>query len=488
MLSRPWCWFAAAVVIGTLVRLPQLLHPATGPYAFRLAQTAMGAREYARHGVDLLSSPLPIFGVVDNVPFEFPLFQAIVSELMRLGPDATLAARIAGLVSFQLVAILWGVLLHRWVGTWVAVGTVVLLEFLPFGLLWGAAPLIDFFSVALGLGMVLALESWMRGGRWPLLALGAVTASLLFLVKVTTVPAAGILLLVSVALVVADRGWRTTWRRVLAALALGPGLALVPLVLWTRRADEIKAESPTTTFLTSSALTDWNFGTWDQRTDPETWQRIAERVTNEIAGIGLLALVAGLVLAIAFGGLRHRVVLAGLVAGTLAPVLIFFNLYWVHTYYLSAVFPLLCAIPVLGIAALATRFDRPLVVLPVAGVVGALLLTTFALPLGRADVTLTADPGPIPAISRSLRQVTPADARVVLVGCDWSPEFLYEADRTGLMFRTQTPAQAWAENDIGDYAFIARCDSALDPAEYLPEGYGISPSRAADVFRIVTAN
>ena len=62
---------------------------------------------------------------------------------------------------------------------------------------------------------------------------------------------------------------------------------------------------------------------------------IATRVAHEIAGFGLLSLAPG---DRAGGRLRHapamRVVLAGVVLGALAPVLIFYNLYVVHSYYL----------------------------------------------------------------------------------------------------------------------------------------------------------
>ena len=486
LLLGPGFWLAVAVVAGTAIRLPQMVHPATGPYAFRLAQTVFGVREYARDGVDLSRLPLPVFGVADNVPFEFPLFQGLARELMRLGPDATTATRLAGLISFQVAVLLWGALLYRWVGAWAAVGTAVLMEFLPFGLLWGGSPLIDFFSVALGLAMVLALDRWLRGGSWLFLALGSLAASTVFLVKVTTVPVAGLLLLVSVALVVADRGWRTSWRRIVAALALGPGLALVPFAIWTRYADGVKADSPATTFLTSNALLEWNFGTWSQRTDPEIWQVLAQRVSHEIAGVGLVALAAALVAGLVFGDLRHRVVLVGLVLGTLAPVLIFLNLYAVHSYYLIAVFPLLCAIPAVGLAALGARFGRPVAV-PATVVGAALIATTAWLPLGNADVSAMRSPGPVPALSTQLARVTPTDAGIVLVGCDWDPTYLYEADRTGLMFRDQTPAEAWAENDIEDYGFIARCDPSVDPAPFMPAGYGVERSDEANVFRIVAS-
>jgi hypothetical protein len=473
--------------VGTLVRVPQLFQEATTSYAFRLAQTAMNTQGFADHGVDLRRSPLPVFGVADDVPFEFPLFQALAREVMRLGLDATSATRFVGLVSFQVVVLLWGVQLGRWIGAWAGVATAVLLELLPFGLLWGAAPLIDFFSVAVGLAMVLALERFMRAGSWAWLVAGAVAASLLFVVKVTTVPALGILLLVAIALLVVDVGLAVSWRRIVIALVVGPGLALLSLVLWTRHADAVKEASSATTFLTSYALHEWTFGTWAQRSDSAIWDLMFARVSGEMVGVWAVSLVLGLALALVLGDARHRIVVVGMALAAVAPVATFLNLYWRHDYYLSAVYPVICAIPVVGVAALAARHPRPRVVVPVAVVTAALMVSSVTTHEGKEALELARDPGPVRVLSHRLARVTPADAKVVVVGCDWNPTILYEAHRTGLMFRSDTRAsRAWTENDIHDYDFIARCYPTLNPRSFLPPGYGVRPSGARDVFRIVT--
>src|SRR5690242_18520223 len=85
---------ALAVCIGTLVRVPQLFHTFNEAYGFRQAQTAMVIREYARGPLDLLHTPLPVFGAGADVPFEFPLFQAIAALISRLGIEAATAGRI----------------------------------------------------------------------------------------------------------------------------------------------------------------------------------------------------------------------------------------------------------------------------------------------------------------------------------------------------------------------------------------------------------
>src|SRR5262249_7092593 len=98
------------------------------------------------------------------------------------------------------------------------------------------------------------------------LALGALAAT----VKITTCAAAWLALglLLPTTLAAPDRR-----RRALAWLTL----VVVPLaagVLWTRFADGLKEQNPFARHLTSAGLWQWNFGTWEQRTDWETWGRV----------------------------------------------------------------------------------------------------------------------------------------------------------------------------------------------------------------------
>ena len=110
---------------------------------------------------------------------------------------------------------------------------VLLLQVLPFGVEWGAAPLIDFLSVALGTACVVLFDTSLRSGSWPWLAGAAVLCWATLLVKVTTFPSTGILLLLAVAM-----AWRTLapadlLRRTAVFGLAGPGIGVVLLLAWT---------------------------------------------------------------------------------------------------------------------------------------------------------------------------------------------------------------------------------------------------------------
>jgi hypothetical protein len=487
-LGWPAC--AAILVAGSLVRLPQLGHALTGDHAFRQTQTAFAIREYAAHGVSLLHSPLPVFGRADDLPLEFPLFQAMARQLMHFGFDDSTAGRLAGLIAFQATGLLWWVLLRRWHGPALAVTTLVMFEILPFGLHWGAASLIDFLSVALGLLMVVGFDLWLSGTaarRWPALLLCAIGGAGVFLVKLTTVPAGCALLVLSAVLALESVGWSRLWRRAFAGLVAGPALGLVLLLMWTRHSDRIKTRTVVTDFMASENQWARNFG--GSRLSGVGWQLIAARTAGEIAGLGCLALVVGVLLGLVRASSRTRILTGGIVLSAAAPVLVFFNLYAIHSYYLIAVYPALTALGALGLVRLCELAPArtALYLLAPAALCLAWLVTAALSPLGRHDVRDLLDETSAPHEVGALTSVTPDDARIVTVGCDWDSQYLYLAHREGLMLRDLPPreiAAIWSEDDVSDYDFVLRCDADEPLEDYFPTGTTWTGTARPEVFAL----
>ena len=345
-------WPAGLIALGTIIRIPQLFHGLNEMHAFRQSQTTYVALEYARHGINLFHTPLPVFGRNSDVPFEFPLVQAAAALLIRLGVGADTAMRIIGLAGFQVAAVLLFVLVLRWHGRAAAVAVALIYEFAPFGLAWGAAAFIDFPAVAFSLGMVVGLDAWFRAGSRQGLVLGALSAWLAFLIKANTPPAWCLLVVVSAAVsYLAVR----SWSRITTGLLVGPAPGVALGLGWSRYADSVKNRNPVTQFLVSSRLHDWYFGPPRLRLDPDAYARIFARVDAEIAGplgLGLLFAVFGIILA---RGTIERMHLAGWLATAAAAPLIFFNLYYVHNYYLIGSFPAIAAAAGAGIVSVVRR-------------------------------------------------------------------------------------------------------------------------------------
>lgn len=486
--ARRAAWLIGAIVaFGTAIRIPQLVHSLNEAYSFRQTQTAFTVREYAENGINLLTTPLPVFGPDSSVPMEFPLFQAIASFFASAGMPADMASRTLGLISFQAAAVLLALLLLRWHGRAVAVVGVALFEFLPYGLLWGASSLIDFMSVALSLLMVLGLERWFnRGSVWWLVA-GAVGAIAGFLVKVTTVPSWGFLVLVSIILVVRRFGWAKSWRRIVVGLAVGPALGFVGAIVWTMYADRVKSGLELTSYLTSSNLRTWNFGSLTARLDPETYRMILDRIAQEIAGFGLIGLLIALAAVIFQRRIDDRITTLGWLAVAVSGPLVFINLYYVHSYYLIAIYPAI-------VAAMAVGGVWLLRLLPfvdwrqravAATAILLLLVSTATSPLGRNDVAQWATNQATPALSNFLLAETQPDDLIILAGCNWDPSFLFYAHRDGVMFWIGDPQDFWQDHDVADYQWLYSCDGLATADDYLPAGWGLERQENEQFFQVV---
>jgi multisubunit Na+/H+ antiporter MnhF subunit len=477
--GRMAAWLAGLIAVGTLIRIPQLWHGLNEMHAFRQTQTTFVALEYARRGINLLHTPLPIFGLNSDVPMEFPLVQAIAALLIRLsiGPDS--AMRIVGVAGFQAAAILLSVLVLRWHGRLSAIVVMALFEFSPFGLAWGAAALVDFPAVAFSLGMVVGLDAWFRTGSRSGLLLGAMSGWLAFLVKATTPPAWCVLVAVSAATAYVTA---RSWSRIITGFLAGPIPGVVAGLWWTRYADAVKSRNPLTQFLTSAKLKDWNFGTLGQRLDPGAWGPVLVRIGSEIAGplaLGLVLAVLGIILV---PTKVERARSAGWLATAAAAPMLFFNLYHVHNYYLIGIFPAIVAAIGTGIVAVAQRIRANTALVAAAG--AALIVVGSALPQSDMLQWVTS-PAPDSGGER-IRAATSADDLILVVGCDWNPTTLYYADRRGLMLRNNN-LDVWKYENINDYHYLFSCDQALPVAKYVPGGHTVIPTSEPGLWRITNS-
>ncbi len=489
LVRRPWTVPIAAIVLGTLVRIPQLFHSLNEMHAFRQTQTALLARNYADHGFTVLHSPLTVFGVTSDVPMDFPVVQGVASGLIRLGLSSDFAMRLIGLLSFQATAGLLVVLVLRWHGARVAAIAVVLLEFSPFGLAWGAASLIEFSAVALSLAMIIALDHWFGTGRWWWLVVAGLTAWLAFLVKATTAPEWCVLVLASAIAVIPHRGWRSSWRRILVGGIVAPGIGLGLAAIWTRYSDGIKSANPLTDFLTSSSLSDWNFGTLSQRVSLTNYLIIAGRVTGEMAGPLAITLALGVIAALLGKDAADRVRrLSWAVAAAFGP-LVFFNLYVIHNYYLCAIVVGVVVVIALGLDRLAQLADgrAALPTIIAAAGVAAVLVTTGLSPLGRLDLRQWLIGNPPPPAAAELDTATTSNDRIVMVGCDWDPTLAYYSDRVVVMFRGQDSQGFWTRESPSDYRFLYSCAPSGDVDRYLAAGYTAVPTGLPGLSKIVSS-
>jgi hypothetical protein len=241
---------------------------------------------------------------------------------------------------------------------------------------------------------------------------------------------------------------------------------------WTRYADSVKAQNPIGAYLTSSSLSEWNLGTLLQRTNLEQWDRILERLPSLGASLWIFVVLLG----IALWKFKFNLRLVALASVPVIAVLTFFNLYVVHSYYLSAVYPAFVGILGIGVAAVSALVSQRVISLLIAGALSALLLIlAWASTEGRSLAALIGVDGEFPAISQTIADSTPADAGVIVVGCDWDPTPLFYADRRGMTipswYRDGIPSE-WIGTELKYLVFCASDYQVGEgnPRSVLPDG------------------
>jgi Dolichyl-phosphate-mannose-protein mannosyltransferase len=422
-----------ALGLAAVLRVPSLGQPLLEHHWFRQTQTAYTARLFYEQGVDLFHPRLPVLGPPFEVPFEFPLFQALATLPMHLGAPADWALRLTSLLCFLGTGLfLWGVL-RRLAGGAAALAGLVFFLYSPFALVWSRTSMIEYLATAGAVGYVWAGTAWRDHGRpwrWGAAVLAGLVA---MLVKPTT----GLFwLLPFVAYVAAhDTGGVRGWIRVRSRPSY-VALLVIPVasaLLWTWHADSIKAASPATTWLTSQALQTWNFGTLPQRLEFTTWLGIAARIEETLVGTPFLCLFPMAMIAAVRS--RQSVWWGALGLAAILPVAVFFNLYVVHDYYLAAITPALAAFLGLGAATVweyQSRMSyRALLVL--AALSAAALLGMQSRGYWSPIYRSVSDPSHALPLARELVASSRPDDLVVVAGRDWSPDVLYYARRFGLM-------------------------------------------------------
>jgi len=468
--SRAWLILTGFVsLISFVVQLLVLRPNLVDLYAFRQTQTAFTIREYMA-GNWSIDTPLPTLGPPWTNPYEFPLFQGIAAVIgQALGLSADTAGRVTGLLMFIGTGILLAVLIQRWFGAKASLIALILFQVTPFAAQWASASLIEFAATAFVLGAILAVDSYSRNKSWPLVLVATGLLALGFTVKVTTAVAWALVFLVAAIGVT----WRKspTWRSVATGvapltIALGVGFA------WTRYADSIKEQNPIGTYLTSHALSEWNLGTVSQRMGFDQWDRIFERLPSLGASLWIFILLLG----IALWKMRLDLRLIALASVPLIAVLTFFNLYVVHSYYLSAIYPAYIAILSIGVAAISGLVSQRIASIFIAGALSMLLvLLAWISTEGRYLASLIGVEGKFPEISRAIAESTPTDAGVIVIGCDWDPTPLFYAERRGMTlptwYRDGIPID-WIGTDLKYLSFCTEDFQVGEgnPRAFLPDG------------------
>ncbi len=451
--------------LAAALRWPTLNFPLTEAHAFRQMQTTLMIREFMDGGFFQLS-PLPVLGPPWQVPMEFPLFQwtaAMGGSVVGASPQ--IAGRLTALFFFLVCAALVALIGNRLYSRSVGFTGFVLFLFLPFGWQWGNAPLIEFAATAGALGSFYLVMLWVERRSWWLIAALTATLSVVCLVKITTA------VVWIIPLIVIAVFWKRTVgiREVINRWPL-----LIPAVLsalaglgWTRFSDAYKSGRQFTQFLVSQSMTEWNFGSVEQRLDTRSWSVI---FSYSEAIVGLLVIFF-LLLISALIFWRNRAATIALASTLFIGPMVFFNLYYMHGYYLASFYPALVIVIAAGIVGVAKTIranpsrSNSARWSVIATATFGLLVMAWISPEGQLVSQRSSEGLYQFPLAQEIVDNTPVVAGVITVGCDWNPAYSYLSGRKTLMLSGRNPDESIPKDWIGsDVQFVASCIEGIDPA------------------------
>jgi hypothetical protein len=304
-------------------------------HEFRQAQTVL-TTYWMVHGGDLFAYETPVVGHPWVIPFELPVFQWVSALVSLSGLSIVESSRLVSW-SFFIVSLLVAArtLARLDVPKSVVLTFVILVLSSPLYLYWSRAPLIESTATMFGAIFLLGLIGYFKRPN-------AVDACLLFvgltlcaLVKVTTVlsfaaAAATLSLWFLYQDYAASKSLLGSARIALPPI-VGATIAFAILLTWLSFTDGLKAQNPFGATLTSSGLSEFNFGTLQQRLDPASWTEIFfGRSMRDAVGSPVLILVAAWFIYKAGFMVKPSILCIFLY---FLPFMVFTNLHLVHNYY-----------------------------------------------------------------------------------------------------------------------------------------------------------
>jgi hypothetical protein len=468
--------FGAAFVTSLAVLALTASQPILESYGFRQAQTASTAYWFVREGYALIYQT-PVVGYPWPIPFELPLYQAIVAfvashtgwPLDDVGRAVSFAFFLATLAPAAVICRR----LHLTPRLFFVFGSLYLLS--PVDLFWGRTFMIESAATFFAVATIAAALPFFVPAEVSLRRLAGIIAlaSIATTVKVTTgLPVLGVLM-AALGLCALGR-WQKDERALARTFLVRAALLALPIAValaWTWYTDVVKTHNEIGKLLTSAALPQWGFGTFHQRFSrvfigEVLWRRCVEANAGGVLG---LAVMSFFMIEHARG--RRLWIGCGALALFALPLLVFTNLHIVHTYYQSANVIYLVFLLALALVSIGERTSTRLFVIAFLLVLAS-NADNFQRGYWRTAIRdITAENNTVMAAARVVREQSSRDKAIIVYGLDWSSELPYYAERKALAVPDWypeyedpliRPERYLGSNPVG--ALVA-CAGARAPAE-----------------------
>lgn len=459
-------------------------------HEFRQIQTALSIHWLRETGFKI-AYETPLFGPPWSAPMEFPVYQMAVAglaELLGTGTEPTGRA-VSALFFFATlpaVYLLAGVIGLRGTQRFWPVATVM---FGPVYLFYARTVMIETTALCFSVWFLYALGRAVRDNSVGFTLAATVFAVLSALAKVTTfivfAPAAGVLALWF---------WWPRWqqRRATGSVVITTAVhAAIPVacafaisVWWVGYSDMLKEANPFAGFLTSHALSPWNWGTLGQRLSPAFWSEFRFNLTQSVVTEGALAVMLVGAVCLTRASARRVALLAALFL--LGPLL-FSNLYFHHDYYYcaSGFFLLFGA----GFVFAEVSDQRHLPRLLRSALPLIFFVAQYAGYQSAYGAYMRRELPSPPGIAAFIRDSVPADDVILIYGLDWAGTIPYYAERRAIMIRNNYEDDLESLDEVLSRMAPLRvgamlvCNPALQrSAEFIrtrTERFGLAPTSLA---------
>jgi 4-amino-4-deoxy-L-arabinose transferase-like glycosyltransferase len=429
------------VVYLAALTLGNLSNPILDEYGFRQTQTAITSYYFIQDGYKL-AYETPVVGYPWSIPFEFPIYQALVSFSVKVfSIPLTEAGRLLSLIFFLLTVFLLVRILKilNFSKNMAYVAAAVLVTS-PLYLFYSGTFLIEaaalFFAIAF-LYFLILLSLDTRNWNIKNISFLGIFLTLGLLQKLTTIFPLLMLSPFILFFALGKENILVLLRRPNTYIALLVGFILPILVCgsWIHFTDQIKLENVIGSALTSGQLRDWNFGSLKQRVSGALWLDtlyVRNILSSPFGWIGGLLVILGLI----FANKKFKFILLICLALGLAPLLIFTNLHIVHKYYQFANLLFYLIAIVISIQALIEYI--PLKYRLITFNVFAILLIISNLLSFHADyykrktTQINLDNSELLRVAAYIKAHTPQDRPIIIYGLDWSSELPFYSERRAL--------------------------------------------------------
>lgn len=395
--------------------------PICDEHGFRQTQTAISSFWMAKEW-NFFAYETPVLGFPWSIPFEFPLFQAIVALLHKVFPFFSLAGQ-GRLVSwlFYLATLypaskIFDTFFEKKIFYIFCICYLVS----PYYMFWGSSFMIESTALFFSTLSLWSIIKFSDEPTWKHIVEVTLWSSIGGVVKITSVPS---FLFMGCFYILYSHKQAILRKDMLIKILFSVFIFFFCLYTWTHWADMVKAQNPNGWFLTSKNLWAWNFSTLEQRLSPVTWKTILSRNIYELLGYMWCVLPLSMIL---LADRQYRLKLTVLIVLFLIPILIFTNLYFIHNYYQ---FP--TAIFILIIVSLFFSFIYKYNQILFIAVMLLFVCLSAAFSFKKLEDYASRTYISV-QLGTKIQEITKEDTAVIALGWDWSPELLYFSERKGI--------------------------------------------------------